>query len=140
MQDFFLNVSPGDRRYSVEHVWARVDGAEIVCGITFFAQEQLGEVVYVGLPEVGAHFIAGEAFGTVESMKSTSELFMPVSGEIVEVNTILVDTPDMVNAEPYTAGWMIRVFPENAMDAEEAGLLLTDEEYRSLLASMGKQD
>jgi glycine cleavage system H protein len=144
MQNVSSDASPGDRRYSAEHVWIRVDGAERVCGITFFAQEQLGEVVYVGLPEVGARFAAGEAFGTVESMKSTSELFMPISGEVVAVNTMLEDTPDMVNTDPYAAGWMLRVRPENAMDAKEMDHLLTDEEYRSLLTSLlvslGKQD
>ena len=136
MQNFFVDEIPSDRRYLAKHVWVRADNGELVCGITFFAQKQLGEVVYVGLPEVGSQCCAGEVFGSVESMKSTSELFMPVSGVVVAINTLLEDTPHMVNAEPYGAGWMIRVHPENAADAEN---LLTDEGYRSFLASLRKQ-
>jgi len=138
MQNFIGDEIPNDRRYLAEHVWVKADGDELVCGITFFAQEQLGEVVYVGLPEVGSQFFAGEVFGSVESMKSTSELFMPVSGVVAASNTLLEDTPQMVTAEPYGAGWMIRVHPENAADAGEAGGLLTDEGYRSFLASLGR--
>lgn len=126
---------PEDRRYTDEHVWTLPDGAEAVCGITAYAQEQLGEVVYVGLPEPGARFAAGECFGTVESMKSASELYMPVAGEIAAVNRRLEDQPDLVNAEPYGGGWIVRVRP----DSPESVLtdpLLSAEGYRLLLRSL----
>lgn len=100
---------PSDRRYSEEHEWVVVEGNQALVGITEFAQDQLGEVVYVDLPEVGATYSAGDSFGEVESVKSVSELFLPVSGEIVEINDALDAQPETINSDPYDAGWMIKI-------------------------------
>lgn len=100
---------PSDRRYSEEHEWVVVEGNQAIIGITEFAQDQLGEVVYVDLPEVGATYSAGDSFGEVESVKSVSELFLPVSGEVVEINDALDAQPETINADPYDAGWMIKI-------------------------------
>jgi glycine cleavage system H protein len=100
---------PNDRRYTKEHEWVKVDGAAGTVGITDFAQKQLGDVVFLELPEKGRKIKAHERFGTVESVKAVSELFSPVGGEVVEVNSGLVAKPETVNADPYGAGWMIRV-------------------------------
>ncbi|SMC27885.1 glycine cleavage system H protein [Desulfacinum hydrothermale DSM 13146] len=102
-----------DVRYTQDHEWARLEGDTVVVGISDFAQDQLGEVVYVELPQVGDTFDKGEEFGSVESVKAVSELYMPVSGEVVAVNEELEGAPDLVNKEPYGAGWMIRVKPED---------------------------
>ncbi len=133
MSDPAISEIPGDRRYSTEHVWAMELDGEVVCGITDFAQDQLGEVVYVGLPAAGTHLAAGESFGTVESMKSANELYMPVSGEVTAINALLEENPDMVNTAPYTGGWLIRVRPDGA---EAVETLLADAAYRSFLASL----
>jgi glycine cleavage system H protein len=100
---------PNDRRYTKEHEWVKVDGDRGTIGITDFAQKQLGDVVFLELPEKGKKIKAHERFGTVESVKAVSELFSPVGGEVVEVNTALVDKPEIANADPYGAGWMIRM-------------------------------
>jgi glycine cleavage system H protein len=100
---------PKDLKYDREHEWVRLEGDFATIGISHFAQDQLGEVVYVDLPSVGGAVSAGETFGEVESVKSVSELFSPVSGEIVEVNGALDDAPETVNADPYGDGWMIKV-------------------------------
>jgi len=107
--------TPENLRYTEDHEWIRPeDDGEVVIGITDHAQASLGDVVYVELPEVGDEVAAGEPFGTVESTKAVSELFAPISGEITEVNTDLVDAPEMVNEDPYGEAWMIRVAPESA--------------------------
>ncbi len=100
---------PEDLHYSKDHEWVRVDGDVAVIGITDYAQNSLGDVVYVELPKVGDEFAANESFGSVESVKAVSEVFSPLSGEVVEVNEALNDEPEKVNADPYGAGWMIRV-------------------------------
>ena len=105
---------PESLRYTVEHVWARMDGDEAVIGISDFAQDQLGEIAFVDLPEVGARFDANGEFGTVESLKSVNQLFMPVSGEVAAVNEELESTPTLVNVSPYDQGWMIRIRPDDA--------------------------
>ena len=105
---------PESLRYTVEHVWARMDGDEAVIGISDFAQDQLGEIAFVVLPEVGARFDANGEFGTVESLKSVNQLFMPVSGEVAAVNEELESTPTLVNVSPYDQGWMIRIRPDDA--------------------------
>jgi glycine cleavage system H protein len=102
---------PDDVRYSQDHEWARKDGDVYTVGISDFAQDQLGDVVFVELPEAGGTFDKGQEFGTVESVKAVSELYMPVSGEVVAVNTDLEDNPEHVNDDPYGAGWMIKVRP-----------------------------
>ena len=99
---------PADLKYTKEHEWIRVDGNTGAIGITDFAQQQLGDVVYVELPEVGSTITAGNVFGTIESVKAVSELFAPVTGEVVEINTSLKDRPDHVNSKPHET-WMVKV-------------------------------
>jgi glycine cleavage system H protein len=99
---------PADLKYTKEHEWIRVDGNTGAIGITDFAQQQLGDVVYVELPEVGSSLTAGKVFGTIESVKAVSELFAPVSGEVVEINSSLKDRPDHVNSKPHET-WMVKV-------------------------------
>ncbi len=106
---------PADLKYTKEHEWVRVDGDTGVVGITNFAQQQLGDVVYVDLPEVGTAFSAGQPFGTIESVKAVSELFAPVAGEVVEVNAALKDKPEDVNTKPHEA-WMIKLRLSNPAD------------------------
>ncbi|HET6350867.1 MAG TPA: glycine cleavage system protein GcvH [Coriobacteriia bacterium] len=117
---------PNDRKYSNEHEWVLVDGDVATIGITSFAQDQLGEVVYVDLPDAGDTITAGDTFGEIESVKSVSELFAPVTGEILEVNDGLADTPETVNKDPHDAGWMIKVKLD---DASEYDGLMSAEEY-----------
>ena len=111
---------PADRKYTTSHDWVRVDGAEAQVGITDYAQRQLGDVVFVELPEVGRRLRQGEAFGVIESVKAASDLFSPVSGEVVEVNETLRDRPQSVNADPYGT-WMVRLRVDDP--GELAGLL-----------------
>jgi glycine cleavage system H protein len=106
---------PTDLKYTKEHEWIRVDGNTGAIGITDFAQQQLGDVVYVELPEVGSTMTAGQVFGTIESVKAVSELFAPVSGEVIETNTSLKDRPDHVNSKPHET-WMVKVKLANAGD------------------------
>jgi glycine cleavage system H protein len=118
--------NPADRRYTTEHEWIKVEGEHYVIGITAFAQDQLGDIVYVELPKVGDRVQAGNAFGVIESVKTASDLYAPVSGEVVEVNAELVDQPQTVNDDPYSSGWMIKVKAEDATQIEQ---LLTAEQY-----------
>jgi glycine cleavage system H protein len=117
---------PSDRKYSNEHEWVVVDGDVATIGITQFAQDQLGEVVYIDLPGEGDSVNSGETFGEIESVKSVSELYAPVTGEIVEVNVPLGDTPETVNQDPHGAGWMIKVRMD---DPSEYDGLMSAEEY-----------
>ena len=100
---------PGDRRYSKDHEWIRVEGDRGTIGITDYAQDQLGDVVFLELPEVGRALKAGDVFGTVESVKAVSELYSPVGGEVLEVNQALVKSPEAINTDPHGQGWMIVV-------------------------------
>ncbi|MDQ0287568.1 glycine cleavage system H protein [Desulfofundulus luciae] len=100
---------PDDLKYSKDHEWIRVEENRGTVGITFYAQESLGDVVYVDLPQVGDEVAAGESFGTVESVKSVSDLYSPVSGKVVEVNQGVIDHPDLINKDPYGDGWLIMV-------------------------------
>ena len=100
---------PEDRRYTKEHEWIRLEGDRGTVGITEYAQEQLGDVVFLELPEVGRKIAPGEVFGTVESVKAVSELYSPVAGEVVEVNSALVQKPEVVNRDPHGAAWMMKV-------------------------------
>lgn len=118
--------NPSDRRYTTEHEWIKADGEHYVVGITAFAQDQLGDIVYVELPTVGDRVEAGKQFGVIESVKTASDLYAPVSGEVVEVNTVLVEQPQSVNDDPYEAGWMIKI---QAEDGSAVGKLLTAEQY-----------
>ena len=108
---------PSDLKYTKDHEWVRIDGTTGTVGITHFAQQQLGDVVYVDLPEVGTTLTVGKAFGTIESVKAVSELFAPVAGTVTEVNTALKDRPDAVNSQPHES-WMIKVTLSNAGDAD----------------------
>ena len=117
---------PDDLHYSKDHEWVRVDGNVAIVGITDYAQNSLGDVVYVELPKVGDDFAANESFGSVESVKAVSEVFSPVSGEIVGINEALADTPEKVNQDPYGDGWMIRVQMSNSGEVDS---MLTAAEY-----------
>jgi glycine cleavage system H protein len=104
---------PDDVRYTDDHEWARQEGATVVVGISDYAQDQLGDIVFVELPEPGSKLTQGEEFGSVESVKAVSELFAPVTGEVVEINGALEDNPERVNTHPYTDGWMLKVKPDD---------------------------
>ena len=119
-------VNPADRRYTTEHEWIKPEGEHYVVGITSFAQDQLGDIVYIELPRVGDQLEAGKAFGVIESVKTASDLYAPVSGEVVEVNGELVDQPQSVNDDPYGRGWMVKV---RTAEPEEVERLLTAEQY-----------
>jgi glycine cleavage system H protein len=101
--------NPSDRLYTTDHEWVKQDESQCLIGITDFAQDQLGEIVYVDLPEVGDSFEAGQSFGEVESVKSVSELLMPIPGLVIEANEELQDAPDLVNSDCYGDGWLIKV-------------------------------
>jgi glycine cleavage system H protein len=121
---------PEDLRYTREHEWARKKGGNFVVGITDFAQEQLGDVVYVELPDVGDPVKKGESFGVVESTKAVSELFSPLTGKVVEVNEPLSDAPETVNDDPYEEGWMIVIEPA---DPKELDALMDAKAYRAFV-------
>ena len=116
-----METYPSDCRYTKDHEWVRMEGSNGRVGITDYAQKQLGDVVFVELPEVGRSLKAGERFGTVESVKAVSELFSPVGGEVLEANGALSSTPETLNADPYGKGWLLVVrisgSPEGLMDA-----------------------
>ena len=117
---------PDDVRYAESHEWAKSEGDTVKVGITDYAQDQLGDIVFVELPENGDSLEKGEEFGTVESVKAVSELYMPVGGEIVAVNSGLEDAPELVNNTPYTDGWMIEIKPDNPSEMDS---LLTGDAY-----------
>jgi glycine cleavage system H protein len=121
---------PEDLKYTREHEWARMKGTKVVVGITDFAQDQLGDVVYVELPAVGDEVKRGESFGVVESTKAVSELFAPISGKVVEVNDPLVEAPETVNEDPYEEGWMIAIEPS---DPKELSDLLDVKAYTAFV-------
>src|SRR5918997_1439242 len=118
---------PEELEYTKSHEWIRREGEEAIVGITDHAQEELGDIVFVELPDQGVSFDAGASFGVVESVKAVSDLYTPVGGEVVEVNESLNDTPEKVNEDPYGEGWMIRL-----STSEEADLL-TPEEYEKVV-------
>jgi len=120
---------PSDLKYTKDHEWIRLSGDTAEIGITDYAQQQLGDVVFVELPDVGRTLGAGEPFGSIESVKAVSELFAPMSGEVVEVNPVLRDHPDAVNKDPHTT-WIVKVRPSNPA---EAGSLLDTEAYERLI-------
>ncbi|MEX1031562.1 MAG: glycine cleavage system protein GcvH [Paenibacillaceae bacterium] len=120
-----MNV-PTQLKYSEEHEWAKIEGNRVTVGITDFAQGELGDIVFVELPEVGDTLQFGDPFGSVESVKTVSELYAPVSGKVVEVNVALVDAPEKVNESPYADGWMVVVELSNPSELEQ---LWTSEKY-----------
>ena len=117
---------PEDLHYSKDHEWVRVDGNEAIIGITDYAQNSLGDVVYVELPKAGDEFAANESFGSVESVKAVSEVFTPFAGTVATINESLADEPETVNSDPYGGGWMIRVKMSNSGEVDS---LLTAAEY-----------
>lgn len=119
-----------DLRYSKEHEWVKVEGATMVIGITDFAQSELGDIVFVELPEVGDTITLDEPFGSVESVKTVSELYAPVSGTVVKVNEELSDNPEYVNESAYEKAWMVVIEPSDASELEK---LMTAEEYEALV-------
>jgi glycine cleavage system H protein len=123
--------APETLRYTKDHEWLRDEDGEAVIGITAYAAEELGDVVFVELPEVGRTFRVDETFGVIESVKTASDLFAPVAGEVVAVNGALADAPELVNGAPYGDGWMIRVRPD---DPAAAGALMDAAAYRDLTA------
>ncbi|MCD6486670.1 MAG: glycine cleavage system protein GcvH [Syntrophobacterales bacterium] len=123
IEELFL---PDNVRYAETHEWARDDDGNVTVGINDYAQDQLGDIVFVELPEVGATLDKGEEFGTLESVKAVSEIYMPVSGEITAINEALEEAPELVNQEPYNRGWIIEVKPD---DPDEINTLMDNNEY-----------
>ncbi len=117
---------PDDLRYSESHEWVQSDGDKVKIGISDYAQDQLGDIVFVEMPAVGDTFEKGAEFGTVESVKAVSELYLPIAGEVVAVNTTLEDAPESINNSPYTDGWMIQVKPDDPSEIES---LMTKDAY-----------
>jgi glycine cleavage system H protein len=124
-------MNPGDLLYTKEHEWIRISGDTGVVGITDHAQDELGEVVYVELPKVGDKINAGQTFGSVESVKAVSELFMPVSGEVVEFNSEVGNAPEAVNEDPYGKGWLIKV---RLLDPSQTAELMSNKEYEEYIS------
>lgn len=122
---------PVDLKYTKDHEWIRIEGDEVVIGITDFAQSELGDIVFVEVETEGDTIKQEEVFGSVEAVKTVSDLFMPISGEILSFNSDLEDTPETVNTDPYGAGWMIRV---KIADKSELENLLTSEDYSALIS------
>lgn len=125
---------PDDLYYSKDHEWIRVDGDRGTVGITDHAQHQLGDVVYVELPDAGSSYKQGDSFGSVESVKAVSELYVPVGGEVVETNAALTDQPELVNTDPHGEGWMVVV---KIGDAEELSTLMRAAEYERYVKEEG---
>ena len=126
---------PKDYLYSEEHEWVQVEDDICVLGITDYAQQELGEVVFVELPEVGDTFDAGDEIGSIESVKAVAEVYTPVAGEIVEVNSDLEDTPEIVNDDPHGEGWLVKIRYSSAADLKS---LMNAEQYAELVDSQGE--
>jgi glycine cleavage system H protein len=122
--------TPKELRYSAEHEWVKVEGNKATIGITDFAQSELGDIVFVELPEVGDEIAVNEPFGSVESVKTVSELYAPVSGKVVEINENLDDSPEFVNEAPYEKAWMVVV---ELSDSSEVEKLMTAEQYEEMI-------
>ncbi len=126
-----MNV-PENCKYTDKHEWVRVEGNEAFIGITDYAQGELGDIVYIEIETEGEKLAKGEAFGTIEAVKTVSDMFMPVSGEILEFNAKLEDDAELVNKDPYGDGWLIRINFDNPADLED---LLTSEQYKELISA-----
>ena len=124
---------PDDMRYTEDHEWTRPEGDKVRSGISDYAQDQLGDIVFVELPQVGDSLKKGEEFGTVESVKAVAELYMPIGGEVLAVNSALDDSPEMINKDPYQDRWMIEV---KADDPTELDVLMTKDAYLEMLKGM----
>jgi glycine cleavage system H protein len=125
--------TPDDRRYSKEHEWLKLDGDEASIGITDYAQEQLGDIVYVDVPEAGTTLTQFEKLGEIESVKAVSELFSPASGEVTAANEAVVEKPELVNSDPYGEGWLIRI---KTADSSQYGALLSAVEYDAFVQGL----
>ena len=121
---------PSNVKYTSEHEWIRIEGDEAYVGITDYAQEQLGDIVFVGIPCVGETLEAGDVFGTIEVVKTISDLFLPVGGEVLEQNEALADNPELVNSDPYGEGWLIKIKPNDVADVDG---LLDAEAYQAAI-------
>ncbi|MCK9229137.1 MAG: glycine cleavage system protein GcvH [Syntrophales bacterium] len=130
MKEISTLLFPEDLLYAEDHEWTRIENETLTIGIDDYAQDRLGDIVFVELPREGDTFGRGEEFGTVESVKAVSELYMPVGGEVISVNTDLEDSPERINQSPYGDGWLIRVRPDNE---EELDLLMKKEAYITYL-------
>jgi len=126
-------VIPQDLRYTKDHEWARAEGELVTCGVTDYAQDQLGDIVFVELPEVGEELAEGGQFGTVESVKAVAELYSPIGGEVAEVNGALEESPQLVNQDPYGQGWMIKVRPK---EPNELDKLMDAQQYKDMLKGL----
>jgi glycine cleavage system H protein len=123
-------IYPDDLKYTKEHEWLAVNGSVGTVGITHYAQSELGDIVYVELPAAGSPVVAGEEFGTVESVKAVSEIFAPVSGEVLEVNASLAAGPETINKDPYGDGWLLKI---KLADVKDLDSLMTAAEYRKYI-------
>jgi len=123
-------IYPDDLKYTKEHEWLAVNGSVGTVGITHYAQSELGDIVYVELPAAGSPVVAGEEFGTVESVKAVSEIFAPVSGEVLQVNATLATSPETINKDPYGEGWLLKI---KLADAKDLDSLMTAAEYRKYI-------
>ena len=126
---------PSDYRYTKDHEWIKTDGSNGTIGITDYAQQQLGDVVFVELPKVGAKLKAGATFGSVESVKAVSDIYSPISGEVVEVNSALVDSPEKINSDPHGTAWLVKVRLDNP---EQAATLMDTAAYQAYVAEKEK--
>jgi glycine cleavage system H protein len=126
-----MNV-PGNLKYTKDHEWLRIEGDMAYVGVTDFAQGELGDIVFIEIETVGETMKKEEVFGTIEAVKTVSDMFMPVGGEILEMNPAIEETPDVVNKDPYGNGWMIKI---RMTDPSEAGHLLSPEKYRELIGA-----
>ncbi len=124
---------PDDLRYTDDHEWAKAEGEKVKIGITDYAQDQLGEIIFVEVPEVGDTLGKGDNFGSLESVKAVSDMVMPVSGEVLAVNTALEDAPELLNQEPYSGGWIIEVKPD---DPSEVDQLMDHNAYLEMLKGL----
>ena len=126
---------PDDLKYSEEHEWIKVEGKIATVGVTDYAQDQLGEIVYVELPSEGEEFSKSDTFGSVESVKSVNDIYMPISGRIAEINDPLTDGPEIINEDPYGEGWMIKI---EISDKNEVKALMSASEYKSYISEESK--
>jgi glycine cleavage system H protein len=121
---------PDDLQYTKDHIWVKRDDGQIVIGITFFAQLELGEIAYVEVKTAGKHLQEGQVFGTIEAVKNVSDLFLPVSGVVKELNPLLKNDPGLINKDPYETGWIIHLIPDESRNTED---LLSADQYEKLV-------
>ncbi len=126
---------PSEYRYTKEHEWVKVDGESATVGITHHAQDQLGDVVFVELPDVGAKLQANGVFGTVESVKAVSDIYAPIGGDVTEVNEVLIDRPELLNSDPHGEGWLVRL---KIFDATDLDALMNAGQYAEYVAAEGE--